>query len=327
MLPALTLFSIYARIPHPVVAVARTIRTGGCGYSVVVQGTHVDFGALAMRERINSAESVLRDPLRLIRSWREDADLSWPLGWQLAKRNIQARYRQTLLGYAWAILPALGATVAFVLMRSANLLNTGEPEIPYPVYAFIGALFWQLFATAVSQPMEVIQGNKALLTKVQFPRESLLIAAGLLILHDLLVKLAVLPILYITFGVWPDGDIVYLPLIILAFLIFGGAIGILLAPLNLIFNDVGMLVKIILSLMILVSPVGYVVPKEGWLKDVIVYNPLTPLLDAVRGALTTMPMPDFAAWATVGFLGFMLLVIALLFYLIALPIVVERQSA
>ncbi|MGI9510172.1 MAG: ABC transporter permease [Geminicoccaceae bacterium] len=280
-----------------------------------------------MRERINSAESVLRDPGRLIRSWREDADLSWPLGWQLAKRNIQARYRQTLLGYVWAILPALGATLAFVLLRSANLLNTGEPEVPYPVYAFIGALFWQLFATAVSQPMEVVQSNKGLLTKVQFPRESLLIAAGLLILHDLLVKLAFLPVLYIAFGVFPDGDIVYLPLIVLVFLVFGGAIGILLSPLNMIFNDVGMLVKIVLSLMILVSPVGYVVPKEGWLKDVIAYNPLTPLLDAVRGALTTMPMPDVSAWATVGITGLMLMVIALLFYLIALPIVVERQSA
>ncbi|MDH3660450.1 MAG: ABC transporter permease [Alphaproteobacteria bacterium] len=280
-----------------------------------------------MRERINSAESVLRDPLRLIRAWREDSHLSWPLGWQLAKRNIQARYRQTILGYAWAILPAFGATIAFVLMKSANLLNTGEPEVPYPVYAFIGALFWQLFATAVTSPMEVVQGNKGLLTKVQFPRESLLIAAGLLMLHDLLVKLACLPILALAFGAWPDADIVYLPLIVLVFLVFGGAIGILLAPCNLIFKDVAMLAKIILSLMILISPVGYVVPEEGWLKDVLAYNPLTPLLDAVRGALTTMPMPDFAAWGTIGLLGLMLMIVALLFYLIALPIVVERQSA
>lgn len=280
-----------------------------------------------MRERINSAESVLRDPLRLIRAWREDAGLSWPLGWQLAKRNIQARYRQTMLGYAWAILPAFGATIAFVLMRSANLLNTGEPEVPYPVYAFIGALFWQLFATAVTQPIDVVQGNKGLLTKVQFPRESLLIAAGLLIVHDLLVKLAVLPILYIAFSTWPDADIIHLPLVVMVFIVFGSAIGILLAPCNLIFNDVAMLVRIVLSLMILVSPVGYVVPKEGWLKDVIAYNPLTPLLEAVRGALTTMPMPDFMAWATIGLLGVVLLLLALVFYLIALPIVIERQSA
>lgn len=294
---------------------------------MVVRGTDTDVGTLGMRERVNSAESAVRHPGRLFREWREDAGLAWPLGWQLAKRDIQARYRQTALGYAWAILPAFGATVAFTLMRSAKLLNTGEPEIPYPVYAFIGALFWQLFATAVNQPMDVVQGNKSLLSKVQFPRESLLIAAVLLIFFDLMVKLAVLPLLYVAFGVWPDGDIIYLPLIVLVFIVFGGAIGILLAPCNMIFKDAGMLVKITLSLMILVSPVGYVVPEEGWLKDVIAYNPLTPLLEAVRGALTSMPMPEFAAWAPIGLFGFLLLIVALMFYLIALPIVVERQSA
>lgn len=289
--------------------------------------SHVDLGALEMRERINSAESALRHPARLLQAWREDAGFAWPLGWQLAKRDIQARYRQTALGYAWAILPALGATLVFALMRSANLLNTGDPGIPYPVYAFIGALFWQLFVTAVSQPMDMLHNNRALLSKVQFPRESLLIAAGLLILYDLMVKLAVLPILYLAFSTWPDSDIVYLPLIVLVFILFGGAIGILLAPCNLIFNDAGKMMKIVLSLLILASPVGYVTPKEGWLKNVIDYNPLTPLLEAVRGALTTLPMPEFLTWAPVGLFGFLLLMVALMFYLVALPIVIERQSA
>lgn len=279
-----------------------------------------------MEERYMSAQSVLRRPKAAFAEWRQHVRLAIPLGFELAKRDIKAQYRQTLLGYIWAILPALGTAIAFTMMKSANILQTGDTAIPYPVYVFIGTLFWQLFSTSVSKPVEVVHTNVRVLALMRFPRESLLIAAMLLVLFDTFIKLCLLPILFMSFGAWPDQDIIYLPFVLLAFILFGNAIGVLLSPLNLIFHDVRIVIPVIMAVLVLVSPVGYVVPESGWLKMVIDYNPLTNMLAAARGALSAMPMPALSSWALTGLISAVLLVFAVVFYLVSLPIVIERHS-
>jgi lipopolysaccharide transport system permease protein len=280
-----------------------------------------------MEERINSAESVLRHPGPALRSWWREARMAVPLGYQLAKRDIQAKYRQTLLGYIWALLPAVATTLAFTFMRSTNLLNTGDTQIPYPLYAFLGAMFWQLFSNSLLQPMTVVQASKSILSKVQFPREALLVSAVLLVAIDFLINMSVLPVVFLAFGAWPGWDIFLLPAIVAATVVAGMAIGILLVPLNLIFQDTRMAVQMVLSFMILITPIGYVTPAEGWLRLLVTLNPMSALIEAGRASLTSLPMPAFASWGpTVGG-SCVLLLVALAFYLVALPIVVERQSA
>jgi len=280
-----------------------------------------------MEERYISRQSVLQRPKDALREWKQNISFALPLGWQLAKRDVQARYRQTLLGYLWAVLPAIGAASAFGLMKSANILNTGETSIPYPIYVFVGTLFWQLFTTSLSRPIELVHSNRHIVAKIQFPRVSLLIAAMLLVLYDTVIKLCLLPIVFYSFDSWPDADILYLPLVLFAFIVLGNAIGIFLCPLNLIFNDVKIVVPIIMAVLVLLTPVGYVAPESGWLRVIVDYNPLSSLLDAARGALTSMPMPALTSWAVTGLLSVVLLIVATTFYLVSLPIIIERQSA
>lgn len=282
---------------------------------------------MPLEERINSAESSLRHPGRALRAWRAELRIALPLGLALAKRSIQAKYRQTLFGYVWAVLPTIATALTFVFLSDAKLLNTGETKIPYPVYAFHGALFLQLFSMAVLSPIELVQESRAILSKLQFPREALLIAAFLLAVFDLAIKLCMLLIVMAAFGVWPDSGIWLFPLVVVITIVLGMAVGILLVPINLIFNDIRMAVMLSLSFMVLITPVGFVAPQQGLLAFLIQINPVTILVDAGRASLTALPLPEFAAWAGVGLAALIVILVAVPLYHLALPIVVERQSA
>lgn len=282
---------------------------------------------MPLEVRINSAESSLRHPDRALRAWRAELRLAVPLGLALAKRDIQAKYRQTLFGYIWAVLPTMATALTFIFLSDAKLLNTGETQIPYPVYAFYGALFWQLFSIAVLSPIELAHASKAILSKLQFPREALLIAAFLLVLFDLAIKLCMMLIVMAAFGVWPDTGVWLFPLIVLITIVLGMATGVLLIPFNLIFNDVRMAVVLVLSFMVLITPVGFVAPQEGVIAFLIELNPLSILVDAGRASLTSLPLPDISAWGGVGLIALLAIVVAVPLYHVALPIVVERQSA
>jgi lipopolysaccharide transport system permease protein len=282
---------------------------------------------MPLEERINSAESSLRYPGRAFRAWRGELRLAVPLGLALAKRDIQAKYRQTLLGYLWAVLPTVGTTLTFVFLNQAKLLNAGETQIPYPVYAFHGALFWQLFSIAVLTPIELVHASKAILSKLQFPREALLIAAFLLIIFDLGIKLCMLLIVIVAFGVWPDSGIWLFPLVVAITILLGMAVGVFLVPFHLIFNDVRLAVVLALSFMVLITPVGFVAPQQGLLASLIRINPLSILIDAGRASLASLPLPEVSAWGGVGVVALVVISIAVPLYHVALPIVVERQSS
>lgn len=282
---------------------------------------------MPLEERLNSSESVVRDPGPALRRWYRELRVAWPLGVVLAKRNIQSKYRQTLFGYVWALLPTVATALTFVLLSNAGLLNTGETDIPYPIYAFHGALMWQLFSISVVSPIEIVQSSKTILAKVQFPRDSLLVAASLLVLFDLAIKLCMLPVVMAMFGVWPDSGVVYFPLVALATILLGMAVGILLVPFNLIFNDVRMAVVLFVSFLVLVTPVGFVAPEKGGLAAMIRYNPLSVLVDAGRASLAGLPLPEVGAWGLVGAIAAVAALLAVALYHVALPIVIERQSS
>lgn len=282
---------------------------------------------MPLPERINSSESVIRHPSRFLRGWIADLRSAFPLGAAIARRDFQARYRQTLFGYAWAVLPAIAAAAAFTVMQSSNLLNVGDTGIPYPAFAFLGALFWQLFASALMGAMDMVQNSRSILGKVYFPRDALLVAALLLTGLELVIRLAVLPFVLLAFGIMPGANLMFLPLIIFVTIMLGFSIGVVLVPISLVYQDVRLLVQVVLSALIVVTPVGYVAPKAGVMGFLVSHNPLTPLVEAGRASLSTLPMPDASSILWVSGVAVALVFLAVPFFHIALPIVVERQSA
>ncbi len=208
-------------------------------------------------------------------------------------RDIKVRYKQTLLGVAWALIQPVFTTVVFFLFfgKMAKMPSDG---IPYPVFSYLGLAAWTYFAGAVSYASNSMVANARLLTKVYFPR-ILIPAAGVLsTLPDFaissLLGLVVLKIYGIPIGwgflLWP---VLALPLVLLAL----GA-SLFLATLNVRFRDVKYAIPFLIQLWLFLTPIIYptsIVPER--FRHLTFINPLTGLINAFRAVV----LPDIAvAW-------------------------------
>ena len=105
-----------------------------------------------------------------------DLSASRELAWRLFVRNLSAKYRQTLLGYVWAFLPPILTTAVFVYLHRAGYFSVGSMKVPYVAFVFSGIVFWQVFTEALLMPLRMVQQSMSILTKVNFPREALILA-------------------------------------------------------------------------------------------------------------------------------------------------------
>ena len=151
----------------------------------------------------NTPDSALRHPWRLLREMFRDLLASRELAWRLFVRDISAKYRQSMLGYVWAFLPPVVATLTFSLLNRSGVLATGETGIPYPAYVMIGTLLWQVFADAINSPIKTVTASKAMLAKINLPREAILLSGVLEVLFNFLIRLVLLVILFICYGIVP----------------------------------------------------------------------------------------------------------------------------
>lgn len=211
--------------------------------------------------------------------------------WLLAKRDVQVRYKQTILGVAWAIIqPVLTMLVFTVVFGYFGHMNQRlEGGIRYPVYAYCALLPWQLFAFALAQSSNSVVAQRGLLTKVYFPRIIIPIAplgCGLL---DFAISFIVLIAMMIGFGNYPDGAAWTLPLFLLLAIATALGMGIWLAALNALYRDVQYAVPFLVQLWLFATPVAYpmsIVP-EDWHFVRLIYglNPMVGVVDGFRWAL------------------------------------------
>ena len=129
-----------------------------------------------MKITVITAESPLRRPRKLIRECFSDLVASRELAWRLFYRDLKAAYRQSFLGYVWVFLPPLFTTLTFTFLNSQKILSIGDTPVPYPAYAMLGTLLWQNFVDALNSPLKSVTANKAMLIKVNFPREALVLS-------------------------------------------------------------------------------------------------------------------------------------------------------
>ena len=131
----------------------------------------------------------------------------------LAWRDVAVRYKQTVIGVAWALIPPLATMLVFVLIFSkvAHLPSEG---VPYPLLVLAGMLPWQLFASAVGESSNSLVGNANLISKVYFPRLAVPLSSLAVGLIDFMIGLPVLAVLMIVYGVAPGWQLVFLPLFI-----------------------------------------------------------------------------------------------------------------
>ncbi len=185
--------------------------------------------------------------------------------WHMTIRHLRGQYKQSILGYAWAILNPLSLmlTLSFVFSVLLRVFDTGG--VPYPLFLLTGLLPWIFFSTAVSSATDSVTGGASLVTKVYFPREVLPTAAVLTKIVDLGFGLIILIALMAYLGYPPEWTIIWVPVLFAIHLLFVLGMAFPLAALNLFFHDVRYLVGVVLTLWFYLTPVIYpvdIVPER-----------------------------------------------------------------
>jgi lipopolysaccharide transport system permease protein len=233
--------------------------------------------------------------------------------YQMTRRDLLLRYKQTVMGFGWAIfMPLLNTAVFSVIFTRVAPLDTA---MPYPLYAYCGLLAWNFTASSLRFAVNSLTSNSSLVTKVYFPREIFPISAVAVSLVDFAVGSSVLIALMIYYQVVPTAAIAALPWVLLVHVMFTMAIALVLAMGNLFYRDVKYIFELVITVWMFMSAVLYPVDRVGGLAGTIMaINPMTPILEAYRDVLLRGRTPDAAFLLTTGMAAVMLLVAWIIFH-------------
>ena len=231
----------------------------------------------------------------------------WELLYVMSLRDLQLRYKQTIMGFGWAVFMPLLNTILFsVIFSRVAKLDVG---VPYPVFAYCGLLAWNLTASALRFSVSSLTANINLVAKVYFPREIFPFSAVFVSVVDFGVGAILLAVMMIYYQIPVTPAILFLPVVILVQMTFTAGVALFLAMANLYYRDVKYLFEVIVTLWMFASSVLYPLDNlEGAAKVISTLNPVTPIIDAYRSVILygrLPPLPEFGlvALASLVILG------------------------
>ena len=229
--------------------------------------------------------------------------------YQMTRRDLLLRYKQTVMGFGWAIfMPLVNTAVFSVIFTRVAPLQT---DLPYPLFAYCGLLAWNFSASSLRFAVTSLTSNASLVTKVYFPREIFPISAVAVSIVDFAVGSTVLIGLMIYYRVAPTAAVLALPLVLLVHIVLTLAISLLLAMANLFYRDVKYLFELVLTIWMFLTAVLYPVGQVGGMTGrMMAINPMTPILEAYRDVLLRGRLPDPAWFLTTAAVSVALLAVA-----------------
>ncbi|MFC1851339.1 ABC transporter permease [candidate division CSSED10-310 bacterium] len=268
--------------------------------------------------------SKINQPLLLFREMWQDLKASRELAWRLFVRDISAQYRQTLLGYFWAIFPPLVTSAVFILLNSSRVLNIEGLTVPYPIYVLMGTVFWQIFVDALNTPLRVINEAKAMLAKINMPKEALIISGIGRVLFSFGIKFILLVVVFIIYRVDVNWTVIFVPIPLLGLLLLGTMLGVLLIPIGVLYKDIDSALLIATSGLIFLTPVAYPPTVGGLLGKIMMVNPVTPLLLTAKELVLNGFPENLIPFVIVFSVTVIFLFLGWIIYRLALPIIIER---
>lgn len=221
--------------------------------------------------------------------------------WRLFLRDFKSRYQQSLLGILWALITPGVLLFAFVVLHRVGVLNIGETDVPYPVFALLGLTFWQLFADGLNACSQAIVSGGSMVAKVRFPREALVVSALGRALFETLLRFTMLVPVFLIYGIAPKWTVVALPLVLLPLVALTLGIGFVFALVHCVARDVGHLVPLALTALMLLTPVMYPAMPGTGLAAISALNPLAAFVTAGRDLVLdgTLSHAHHFAWSSV----------------------------
>ncbi|HEU0081127.1 MAG TPA: ABC transporter permease [Candidatus Paceibacterota bacterium] len=200
-------------------------------------------------------------------------------------RDFKVRYKQTLIGAAWAILQPFVTMVVFSVFFG-KLAQVPSDGVPYPIFVYVGLLFWQFFSGALSDTSNVLVGNQAIITKVYFPRLILPVSGILTKFVDFVFAAIILAGLMFYYGFVPHIEGLWLiPLLLVITFAASVGAGLILASMNVKYRDVRYALPFFIQILLFITPVIYPASIAGSWSWLLALNPMTGVIQSARAAL------------------------------------------
>ncbi|MGA1840860.1 MAG: ABC transporter permease [bacterium] len=225
--------------------------------------------------------------LKELASYRE---LLYFLVW----RDIKVRYKQTVLGAAWAILQPFFTMVVFTIFfgKMAGMPSDG---IPYPIFSYAALLPWTYFANAISQSGNSLVNSSNLITKVYFPRLCIPMGATLAGLVDFFIAMIVLAGMMVWYGFIPGFGLILFPLLVFLTFLLATSVGLWLSALNVRYRDIRYIIPFMVQLWLFVTPVIYPTSIANNYSWILYLNPMAGIIESFRACILghkTIPWPQ-----------------------------------
>jgi ABC-type polysaccharide/polyol phosphate export permease len=227
----------------------------------------------------------------------------------LAWREIRIRYKETVMGFLWAIFMPMMVVAAGLLVRKALSVVSGKPmEFTELISVMVKSLPWAFFAGSIRTASSSLLVNSNLVTKIYFPREVFPFSAVLAQLFDLAVATSLLVVLVAFSGLSIGIQILWLPLLLVLLILLAAGLGLFLSCATLFFRDVKYIVEIVMTFGILFTPVFYEASMFGEWSYVLLLNPVGSILEAINDVVVLNRAPHgywllyAASWAVGSFI-------------------------
>lgn len=283
----------------------------GTSSELVVEGqssggaaTHAGAQALSTPRPSEPPKNIwFRRRVGLLRSLRE----LWTfreLTATLAERDLRIRYKQAVLGVAWAVITPVFMMLAFsLIVNRITHTNTGPHHPPYPLWSYMGLLPWTFFSSTVGGGGMSLVGNTALLNKLYCPREVFPIAAMIDAVFDAVIASLVLALMFPILGFAPAATSFYLPLLMIVLVMFALGVTLAISVIVVYMRDLRLVIPMVLQFGLFVTPVIYPAEKlshhSAFLIVYSILNPLVPVIDGMRRCVLSGQAPHWS-WLLAG---------------------------
>ena len=275
---------------------------------------------------IYEAQAVLSFK-KLLKEIITDIQPARELGLQLAKRDIKAAYRQSILGIVWAFIPPIMTSLIWIILNSSKTVSIENTPIPYPAFVLIGTLMWQVLTESVNQPLRSVQSGKSILSKLNFPRESLLFHGFFTLIFNTFLKLLIIIAVLIVFKINPGWQgLGFVPMVI-GLMTTGFTIGLLLLPVGMMYGDISRMIPFAMQFLMYLTPVIYPMPTSGKLLIFNQINPFSYLIETTRNLLSAQPLPHLIPTLSILGVALVVLTLGVIVYRFIMPIIIERVGA
>lgn len=232
---------------------------------------------------IYEPNKTVRLGLRIWPVMIEEAYRARELTWRLFMRNLLARYKQAVLGFLWALIMPFIAIGTFIFLNKSGVMNISSTDVPYPLFALIGLTVWQLFSTGITCGAQSLVASGGMISKINFPLESLVFSSIAQSVFEFLVKLILLAVFFMAYRFIPPVVALFFPVLLLPIFFLTLGCSFILSLVNGVVRDVANIVSLLVTFFMFATPVLY--PAKDEASAFFKWNPLNYLVNAPRDIL------------------------------------------